>query len=150
MRRRSRSNRHILTTSPIRRDASVIATRSVHDRFISKSKPSFLVTSRPFIRRPFTDVQDHRRFSFNSGAPILNFSGSRSTVVPNSISHIGFNKPRSYLPRLPVKLKILNPHRVLLCVRRSMRKGVIHALGIAGTRVNKPRFRQTSQFSCRS
>lgn len=40
-----------------------------------------------------------------------------------------------------------NP-RVKICVRRSQRKEVIHATGIAGRRVSKPIFTKTSKVRC--
>lgn len=41
------------------------------------------------------------------------------------------------------------PKTTVVCVRREVRKQVIHAKGVAGGRVRKPRRNRNSNISCR-
>lgn len=47
------------------------------------------------------------------------------------------------------KLTFFNPENVLVCVRRSIRRQVMHAKGIAGSRgLSSPRYNELSRISC--
>lgn len=59
---------------------------------------------------------------------------------------------RRFLPPplyLPSGITVGAPKKVALCVRRAVRKQVLHARGVAGSRVSRPRYRWDSRISCR-
>lgn len=61
---------------------------------------------------------------------------------PSEAFGISFDRPT-------YKIGFLNPNRVLICVRRKIRRQVLHAFRIAGgSGFKKPRFSEYSRISC--
>lgn len=78
--------------------------------------------------------------------PLASFTvGKRSTIKHASKTSLG--GPASFSR---AALTFAQPKKLALCIRRAQRKQVIHAKGIAGGRVRRPRRNQWSEISCRS
>lgn len=100
-------------------------------------------------------VTDYRRYHpdpFEPPRTISNNYGYRH--VPRSITRRStrkaWTKPYGNTTFPSHRLVYANPQRVILCIRRNRRRQVIHALGIAGSRVKKPTRNINSSISCRS
>lgn len=139
------------------RDTNVISNRRL---------PSVLSLSRSYQPIGFTSLREFedRRYYHPSGrfAPARSFSHSRHRLVsPNR----GLNSRSN--PHLLARPSSINaiafgiPDRVLICVRRKIRKEVIHALGLAGVHrlyalglaggsggQKRPRLTEYSRISC--
>lgn len=151
-RRRSRSklkNRAITATAISGRDV----------RNIARTEPTFQVLptisnnsrSRTYaISLPSKLLQDDRFYHPDNNLPPRTISGNFSRVrVPagavggNRLRH---NIKRTY-PSSRVVVKV--PARTVECIRRKRRREVINALGIAGSKVAKPRYKSNSYIKCR-
>lgn len=100
-------------------------------------------------------VSDRRRFNFDVAYPTLNVWGSRNRfTIPTFVQsqrptgRERFNA-RSPFRTLSHRVVISRPDNVLVCIRRNRRREVIHAKGIAGSRVRKPKANAFTKFKCR-
>jgi hypothetical protein len=86
-----------------------------------------------------TEIEDRRRFSFH---PHKVYTVRRAVASNQGMKprHFGY----SYQG-----LNFVNPNRALVCARRKSRREVIHAKGVAGSKVRKPRRNLLSKYSCR-
>lgn len=73
----------------------------------------------------------------------------KKALRPRQGSPSKFRYGPTYQSQTKAVLAFHAPQSVNICKRRSTRKQVIHAKGIAGGRVKKPRFNQWSKYSCR-
>lgn len=104
---------------------------------------------------PLSDVEDRRTYHpEGSFAPARSFSKPRHRLVAvdrrpkkNQVfSHFGSRGISGTKAIIAFKA----PDKVLVCVRRSIRKQVLHALNKSGRRgQRKPRFNYYSSVSCR-
>jgi len=146
--RKLRSN--IWTSRPVRRDTSVITIRRMHHGYTNTS-PRFTSHSfyaAPFIRRDFVSVQDNRQFNFNPLPELLTNRGTRARVVTSALPSLFIGSARTNRNTVPNRLKLYAPSTVITCVRRKIRRSVIHALGIAGSRVSRPKRNASTHLSC--
>lgn len=102
--------------------------------------------------------EDRRQWHpVGSSAPARSFDRSRHrlTVVDRPIRHKvrsfrGFNAPRALSSQTKAALAFSGPSRVLVCVRRQIRREVMHARGLAGQiGFRRPRRTWLSEISCR-
>lgn len=126
-----------------RRNLSNVATSpQVHSLTLANTRRP--VTSHPLLT-PYLDNRLWRPESPLS-RPISRLGGSPARLkVHAPAAPVG--KPVTFLPS---GVAFRDSSRVLLCIRRARRKQVIHALGVAGRRVRKPKFRADSRITCRS
>lgn len=95
-------------------------------------------------------VSDLRRFSFDAFNPPRLSTGSRAHyVVSSSPVPARSRRVGSAIAALTSRIGFKVPDRVLICVRRRRRREVIHALGVAGGRVRRPRLNRFSSISCK-
>lgn len=58
-------------------------------------------------------------------------------------------QPSSRFSNTPLgQLAFVSPKRVLTCIRRAVRKQIMHATGAAGGKVKKPKYNRESQIKC--
>lgn len=94
------------------------------------------------LDRPLVEVED-RRTSFPAVyRPAKRFVGYARLSMPAVVP------PRSRR-RFSHVVKFQDPSGVLICVRRKVRREVLHAKGRAGGRVRRPRRNEWSNISCR-
>lgn len=94
----------------------------------------------PFTRPARSFTQPRHRLS------VATPSRSRSTPLNRD----RFARLRNPFNSLPARIAFRQPDKVLVCVRRSIRREVLHALRKNGKRGQRsPRFTQYSQISCR-
>lgn len=142
MARSSNRNRRDISTT------TSIATRSRVPVTSSYSDPLVRLSSRPLI--PYED----RRLWHPEGdyAPARSFSKPRHRlVVPKVSDSRASSRSLAIKPLFPsAKIGFAAPKKVLICVRRRIRKQVIHALKKAGRRgQRRPRRNFYSSISCR-
>lgn len=106
--------------------------------------PPRLVSPVAFDLRPYDDRRLFHPAPFTRPAVSLGRRADTKLSIPSNplrsvqrlnaqLSHqIGFDKPR----------------KVLICVRRAIRKEVMHAMGKGGSKVRKPRRNQFSDVRC--
>lgn len=135
-----------------RRDASDIARTEVLPGLFQSPKVSRL---KPL---PVLDAVDMRRWYPDLPVPWLRtvFGGNGRVVAPKIRSREGLKPDRGMVKSrpnknyLPWSLAFHMPANIAVCVRRKQRKQVMHARGIAGGRVSRPRRRTwVSSISCR-
>lgn len=128
-----------------RRDTHHIATRSVpvsNIKYVSPSPNTYL-----------RSIEDRRTWTPSSTRPAASFNNSQHRLIvgdPNVNTVSKRSKTPSLFESLPTKIGFERPAGVLVCVRRSIRKQVLHALkktGVSGQKT--PRFNAFSQISCR-
>lgn len=129
------------------RDTKAIARRSlprsvfIRDRWASD--PIASKRSGLFVGGTMNEVEDRRTFH-----PLGELRNPRSIVG----GYTQF-RPRPVVSRnvydAPSGFGFLDAQRVLLCVRRRVRREVMHARGIAGGSVRPPRFNFWSRISCK-
>lgn len=139
------------TSSTSRRDINVIASGTLH----RPSRPSFVDLSR--FSQPFRPIVLHtqdRRFWHpdNVSRPGATFrKAANLSLVPGRKFKYG-PSPKSYTPgaeRLSDRVGFEDPSRVAICVRRNVRKEVIHALGKAGKgKTRRPKQTEYSKVRC--
>lgn len=92
---------------------------------------------------PLQVFEDRRLFHpLGKNRPAASFQRSRHRLQVS---------PSSWRFKLsvPVGIRFARPKEVLVCVRRRMRRAVLHALGIAGSgAMAKPTYNWTSAISC--
>ncbi len=150
---KTRKLKHSNSNIRYRRDAIAIA----RPRTESLGMPeSFTYTQRHFYdtytQTPqlTTIIDDNRLFNPDPYRPPLNRSGNFSRIIsPSGNAQQRRNSNRVSTNYLTPRLVIDEPKKVMLCLRRHRRKQVIHARGIAGSRVAKPKFNLNSQMKCR-
>lgn len=146
MSKRSRSGR--LTTRYAKRVTADNSRRSLLG-LNSYVKP---VRLRPFAE--VSNVQDNRYFHFDDYPNPRNFSGGPVRVVAAPIPEAVRGRPNRSRPLtsfsfLSPRIVVQAPLRAVLCARRKVRKEIIHALGVAGSKVKKPRRNSTSNLHCK-
>lgn len=86
-------------------------------------------------------VEDRRTFSPVRVAP---------SRTPRQVARVLMAAPSSRSSSLGKQVLVFRiPKSTAVCVRRSVRKEVIHALGRAGTKVRRPKRNAMSSISCR-
>lgn len=87
------------------------------------------------------EVEDRRRWSPEEYVPYKRITGGpvRYKAVANR---------RSAPKEVPMYIGYMNPGSVVVCIRRKIRREVMHALGVAGGRVGPPKFNESSMVRC--
>lgn len=119
------------------RDVSFIATPRVRS-----------LTQRPIRRTSFTLYQDYRTYNprRNNVFPRTLY-GPKSFITATRKPIVRTSSPMRKLSL--VRLGFDSPHRVIICLRRKIRKHVLHALGKTGKGGQKRPIRtQYSKFHC--
>nr|QJB20588.1 MAG: hypothetical protein [Microvirus sp.] len=80
----------------------------------------------------YTEVEDARRYSPTPRRPVS---------IPKSIT--GSPAPYNYKSLDPIRVAFEQPEKVLLCVRRKMRKEVLHALKLTRRKGKGGSYRRT-------
>lgn len=97
------------------------------------------------------DVQDLRRYNPDPYPHPLTIGSRPSSVRVSRV--VLSSKPRrfnySLFSKLSPRISFKAPTQVIACVRRKVRKEVIFAKGVAGSRVAKPKLNSLSKISCR-
>lgn len=134
-----------------RRVAFANATRRV---LISPPRPALLVVRRPSVLR---QLEDRRTFHPQGPArPAAGFFLPRHRLVarqPRRQVMLG-NSPAwspdqaGFFSSPPVLVGFQAPRQVAVCIRRRVRKQVIHAKGYAGGKVRRPRRTEYSGVTC--
>jgi len=110
------------------------------------------MVSRPFVSTPLRKrtpkvalrtIQDRRTWFPSLFRPAASLGRRADTKL--IVSPI---RPTRSVSRLPDKVAFDVPSRVLICVRRKVRKEVIHAIGKGGSGNRKPRRNDFSDVSC--
>lgn len=114
-----------------RRDPNVIATRSV-------------LRPVPSLRSGRSVMGADRRFFVPDPVPLI-FSPRRVLGSPTA-TPVGALGPKASLGR--ERPRVTFPAFSFVCERRRVRRRVIHAKGVAGGRVRRPRFNSYSKVSC--
>lgn len=135
-----------------RRDTSDIANR----RLPRVVKSSRTISFRHLYSSPLTIFEDRRSFHPEGRVrPAASFNRSRhrlSLVASPPASHIrrGYTKLPSLWDATKARIGFDVPDKVLVCVRRKMRREVLHAFRKTGKRGQRsPRFNFFSKISCR-
>ncbi|AZL83028.1 hypothetical protein [Apis mellifera associated microvirus 54] len=107
-------------------------------------------TSTPYQSKIIID--DNRSYNPDPTRPPLTISGNYSRVI--APTHRNIRSSRRNISGIKrtfpsYKLRLAYPEKTIVCLRRNRRKEVIHAKGIAGSRVAKPKFNINSQLHCR-
>lgn len=89
------------------------------------------------------EVEDRRTFQ-----PLRDFRNPRTKIGGTSRLTVKNTKSEPLYP--PSQMSFIEPHKVLLCARRSIRRQVLHAKKIAGgTGFRSPRYNIWSSVSCK-
>lgn len=107
-------------------------------------------------------VQDRRFFSFDKQKAPLDVFGRPASAILSTIPE--YPTPDEYTepfrrlieehqriaPFSPgdERLRFSNPNWLLICARRRIRRQVLHALGVAGGKVSKPKYNNFSHVRC--
>lgn len=136
MARSRRSNRARANTSPI-------ATRSVRARNTRPLGLPSRVAYKGYDATVGRVVLDDRRMWHPERVFRPAFSLKRAAT------QLVLKKPTAHQkPRLTEGLAFKDPRKVLICVRRRIRKNIMHAIGAAGGKVKKPRRNYWSDVTC--
>lgn len=117
----------------------------------NRSKPrdlSHTVSTRrvrvaPIVQNPvvaLTEIEDRRSYR----GPPRSIQGANYALVAHTPAKQR-NRPRS---KVPYQVAFSNPRQLMVCLRRNIRKRVIHALGKAGRGNRKPRRNAYSNIRC--
>lgn len=122
------------STTRAPRDASVIASPF----------PDFLrlrpLSTHPRSGHTLTEIEDRRTFN----------PGRSPSRTPRQIARVLMALPKVQGKRSSREVYSFKlPKQTAVCVRREIRKQVIHAKGAAGTKVRRPRRNALSRISCR-
>lgn len=137
-----------------RKTGRVAAANARAVRFHSENQNALhgllkLVT--PARYKDYSNVQDYRFFNPDPYPVPVTRSGIRAAVgVGPSVSHS--SRPRqnsSLFSNLSPRVVFTQPRDTLVCIRRQRRKEVIHARGVAGSRVARPKFNDLSKLHCK-
>lgn len=107
------------------------------------------------LGRPIlSEIEDRRFFNPDIYSPLrISNVVARVTSLPNvnrkKTSRFITVVPYPARPNKIYSLGFKDPSGVILCVRRKIRKEIIHARGIAGSKVRKPRFNEFSRVRCK-
>lgn len=129
------------------RDVKHIANAKISLRF------DYPRRSRPYRFQELTTIEDFRRFHprrvLQYPKSLLRQMKPRIVAKPKAYTDYGrYGGRHLYRPR-PVTLGFLTPKKVLICVRRKMRKEVLHAFKKTGKGGQKRPLRtQFSNFHC--
>lgn len=101
-------------------------------------------------REPLTVYEDRRKWHpEGTRAPARSFSSTRHrlrAVLPKRVQGT-FSLSSLYSP--PIAVGFREPNRVLICVRRQIRREVLHAKRIAGgSGFKKPKYNEYSRVRC--
>lgn len=149
MARRSNSRRRRVTYRQARRGASVTAKppRGLHSVSLTKSKPLGYLDPGRVPSLNLSHYEDNRQWK-----PATLFRSSRRIggaparlAAPTSLPPSAFN---FYSP--PSIVAFREPRRVVVCIRRAIRRQVLHAFSIAGRGgLARPRRTASSSISCK-
>lgn len=120
------------------RDASAIASPDIFPDLF-RLRP---LSTHPRSGHTLTEIEDRRTWS-----PGV----TRRSRTPRQIARVLMSIPKASksrsMSREVYSFKL--PLQTAVCVRRDIRKQVIHARGVAGRKVRKPRRNALSSISCR-
>lgn len=110
--------------------------------------PFLYPSTSSFLTDDFRLYEDRRHFHpegvFRS-ARSFQTPFHRLTLVPDRFARL-----RSFPAQTKAAVAFKSPERVLVCVRRKIRREVMHAYGISGSRgQRRPRYNWMSRVSCR-
>lgn len=134
--------------------------------FANANRPRLLIVpprpTPPVVRRVFRSpvlrqLEDRRTFhpagvnrpaaGFFMPRHRLRVSTPRRPVTVATAPGLGVSpSPETFSP--PIGIGFVAPRQVAVCIRRKVRKEVIHAKGFAGGRVRKPRRSTYSEITC--
>lgn len=107
-------------------------------------------------RRPDLRIFEDRRTAYPARArqrPALLFSGRQHRLVVRDRKPTPRQSAFGFKPNDQTRARVAfaDPRKTLVCVRRKVRKEVLHATGAAGSRrrQKKPRHNELSKISCR-
>lgn len=132
--------------------------RANPDSFANHRLPTFHATPVPYSSPFLRQIEDRRFFhpeGFRAPAQTIRSRRSRSLVVSQpsrrALQSATRSTMRSWLPgTLPSGIRFQAPEDVVICVRRSIRREVLHAFRKTGRRgQRKPRFSFHSKIKCR-
>lgn len=132
-----------------RRDTFVIAKRSLP---VNSHLPRSVLTDPRQLNLPFTEIEDRRTYYPGKIRPAASISKPRYRVVAKDrpLKSSNYRSPFKLSSGTRAVLAFANPKRVLVCVRRKIRKEVLHAFKIAGSGgLKRSRRSQFSSISCR-
>lgn len=156
------ARRNKTSNSQVTRVASVNATVPVRYRTTPRARFSVSLPPLPYTRAIVPALLEDRRRNYPGNPAIRPFTGSNRDAVPltarESKAMIAATKLRSprrggdaflgWGKQTRAIVAFRQPARVAVCVRRSIRKQVLHAFGVAGGRVGKPRWSDASRQRC--
>lgn len=116
------------------------------DAFDIATDLSVLSVSAPLrSSRSLSEIEDRRQFHPGVRQPRALRQVARISLLPSRRSL----KTRSPLSAKTHTWQFNTPQTVMLCVRRAVRKQVMHAKRKAGKKVRRPRRNRLSSISCR-
>lgn len=154
-RRRSGSRGRDFSTTPNRYPQG--APRDSFDDFmaVDRYRQRYLP---PFIPVPYvtpdldlTEFEDRRTWHPDPVEPAQSAYSRPARLraaPPPKVQQRPFQAPRqAILANPPARVAFQDPRRVLICVRRNIRRGVLHALGVAGGSTASHKKRSKSAYS---
>lgn len=133
-RRISRSSRRQVRRSPVIVRSNPQPPRDAFDITSRRLRP--VVFALPRSGRVLREIEDRRRYSPSPW--IVATAREPARVVVDRSRYSPF-----------IANRFAQPERVLVCARRQIRKEVIHARGVAGGKVRRPRRNELSKISCK-
>lgn len=132
----------------MRRDTSAIANRRL--------PVSALYSPVPYTNSYLRTIEDRRSYHpEGTYRPARLFNESRhrlraiSASRSRSVARSRYRAPQGF-GQLVHSVGFVRPQKVLICVRRKIRREVLHAKGVAGRRgLRRPKYNWYSQVSCR-
>lgn len=132
-----------------RRDLSRVASGLPDPSLDDLVRPLPRISFMPVVRSPLVAVEDHRVWHPDRIASLRTPRLWRHRLVTPKAVRRGLTplgvRPRSFLASA---IQFKAPKFLVLCVRRRRRREVIHARGIAGSRVRRGRRNQWSTIRC--
>lgn len=129
------------------RSSRGINYQSANARVATIADPLGDLLFRPSGPQPFSIGEDRRSYYPTPYAT----SWRPATVVSGRPARLSAPKPSrpSRLSWVPPQVAFASPSRTWVCIRRKMRREVLHAFGRAGRRVARPRYSVYSSVSCK-
>lgn len=139
-----------------RRDTTAISNRRLPGSSLLYGSPGTNYVT--YLKTPLQLYEDRRLWHPEGAfAPAKSFSRARHrltlqtyTPAPRSLNRDRFAHLRSFNRQTKARISFAQPDRVLICVRRNIRKQVLHAFRKTGKVGQKrPKFTFYSRISCR-
>lgn len=135
---KSRRSNRVNSQYPSRRDTSLNRQRvwSVPRTFVSSNRSAWPVR---FPLSPLQQLEDRRTWHPDNRMmrPVAATVRSAKRIIVNPVGP------------LTAPLRFADPRRVVVCIRRAIRKRIMHAKGVAGGRVRRPKRTPWSSISCK-